>query len=199
MPEAAKAHPAGALARPASPAALLRAFSRLALQGFGGVLPVAQRELVDRLQWLTPEEFLELLSLSQVLPGPNIINLGLILGDRCFGWRGALAALAGLLLAPLGIVLLLAVAVAHWRDVPQVAGALRGMGVVAAGLVLSTAVKLAPGLCRNVLGLPAATAFVLLTGLAIGALRWPLAIVVLVLGVAAVALAWWRLGPQVPG
>ncbi len=199
MPEAAKAHPAGALARPASPAALLRAFSRLALQGFGGVLPVAQRELVDRLQWLTPEEFLELLSLSQVLPGPNIINLGLILGDRCFGWRGALAALAGLLLAPLGIVLLLAVAVAHWRDVPQVAGALRGMGVVAAGLVLSTAVKLAPGLRRNVLGLPAATAFVLLTGLAIGALRWPLAIVVLVLGVAAVALAWWRLGPQVPG
>ena len=199
MPEAAKAHPAGALARPASPAALLRAFSRLALQGFGGVLPVAQRELVDRLQWLTPEEFLELLSLSQVLPGPNIINLGLILGDRCFGWRGALAALAGLLLAPLGIVLLLAVAVAHWRDVPQVAGALRGMGVVAAGLVLSTAVKLAPGLRRNLLGLPAATAFVLLTGLAIGALRWPLAIVVLVLGVAAVALAWWRLGPQVPG
>ena len=199
MPEADRVHPAGALARPASPAALLRAFSRLALQGFGGVLPVAQRELVDRLHWLTPEEFLELLSLSQVLPGPNIINLGLILGDRCFGWRGALAALAGLLLAPLGIVLLLAVAVAHWRDVPQVAGALRGMGVVAAGLVLSTAVKLAPGLRRNLLGLPAATAFVLLTGLAIGALRWPLAIVVLVLGVAAVALAWWRLGPQVPG
>jgi chromate transporter len=196
MPEAAAGEPE-AQARPASPAALFRAFNRLALQGFGGVLPVAQRELVDRLHWLTPKQFLELLSLSQILPGPNIINLGLILGDRCFGWRGALAALGGLLLAPLGIVLLLAVAAAQWRDVPQVAGALRGMGVVAAGLVLSTAIRLAPGLGRNGLGLPTAAVFVLLTAVAIGALRWPLATVVLVLGLAAVALAWWRLEPQV--
>ena len=82
---------------PPSPAALFRAFNRLALQGFGGVLPVAQRELVDRLRWLSLEQFLALLSLSQVLPGPNIVNLGLILGDRFFGWRGGLAAMAGFL------------------------------------------------------------------------------------------------------
>lgn len=61
---------------------------------------MAQRELVDRLQWLTHQQFLELLSLSQVLPGPNIVNLGLILGDRFLGWRGGVAAMAGLLLAP---------------------------------------------------------------------------------------------------
>ena len=178
--------------RPASPAAVFWAFNRLALQGFGGVLPVAQRELVDRLHWLTPQQFLELLSLSQVLPGPNIVNLGLILGDRFFGWRGALAAAAGLLLAPTGIVLVLAVLAAHLRDVPEVSGALRGMGVVAAGLVLSTAVKLAPGLRRHVLGLPTAAALVLLTAAAIGLLRWPLVAVVLGLGVVSVALSWWR-------
>ncbi len=178
--------------RPATPMAMFSAFNRLALQGFGGVLPVAQRELVDRLHWLTPQQFLELLSLSQVLPGPNIINLGLILGDRFFGWRGAVAATAGLLLAPTGIVLLLALSAAQLRDVPQVAGALRGMGVVAAGLVLSTAIKLAPGLRRHVLGLPTAAALVLLTATAVGLLRWPLVAVVLGLGMVSVALAWWR-------
>ena len=184
--------PAPPTARPASLGALFRAFNWLALQGFGGVLPVAQRELVDRLHWLTPQQFLELLALSQVLPGPNIVNLGLILGDRFFGWRGALAATAGLLLAPTGIVLLLAVAAAQLRGVPEVDGALRGMGVVAAGLVLSTAAKLAPGLRQHVLGLPGAAALVVLTAAAIGLLRWPLAAVVLGLGVVSVALSWWR-------
>ncbi len=187
--------PEAPLARPAGPADLFRAFNRLALQGFGGVLPVAQRELVERLRWLTREQFLELLSLSQVLPGPNIINLGLILGDRAFGWRGGLAALAGLLLAPTVVVLLLAVAASHWSQVPQVAGALRGMGIVAAGLILSTAIKLAPGLGRGVLGWPLAIGFVTLTVIAIGLLRWPLPAVVLGLGVAAVALAWRRGSP----
>ena len=90
-----------AVPRPASATDLFRAFNRLALQGFGGVLPVAQRELVERLRWLTREQFLELLALAQVLPGPNIINLGLILGDRYFGLRGGLAAVAGMLLAPM--------------------------------------------------------------------------------------------------
>ena len=183
------------LSTPASPAALFWAFNRLALQGFGGVLPVAQRELVERLRWLSREQFLELLSLSQVLPGPNIVNLGLIFGDRHFGWRGGLAAVAGMLLAPMGLVLTLAMVAASLRDVPQVAGALRGMGIVAAGLILSTALKLAPGLRRSVMGWPAAALLVALTALAVGLWRWPLAAVVLGLGVMAIALAWRRSGP----
>jgi chromate transporter len=179
---------------PRSPAELFLAFNRLALQGFGGVLPVAQRELVERLRWLSREQFLQLLSLSQVLPGPNIINLGLILGDRAFGWRGALAAMAGLMLAPLAIVLALALAATHWREVPEIAAMLRGMGVVAAGLVLSTVAKLAPALRRSVLGLPVASALVVITAAAIGWLRLPLVAVVLGLGGAAVAWAWLRSG-----
>lgn len=182
-------------AGPASVSDLFWAFNRLALQGFGGVLPVAQRELVERLRWLTREQFLELLSLSQVLPGPNIINLGLILGDRHFGWRGGVAAMAGMLLAPTVLVLALALVAAQWRDVPQVAGALRGMGVVAAGLVLGTAIKLAPGLRRNVSGLPVAVLFVTLTAVAVGVLRWPLVYVVLGLGLVSMAWAWFRSAP----
>lgn len=178
---------------PPSPAALFWACNRLALQGFGGVLPVAQRELVERRQWVSRERFLELLSLSQVLPGPNIVNLLIVLGYQWFGWRGAAAAVAGILVAPLVLVLALAALAAHWRGLPMVDGALRGMGVVAAALVLSTAAKLAPGLRGNPMGMAACLAFVTLTGLAIAWLRWPLVGVVLGLGLPAAVLSWWRL------
>jgi chromate transporter len=110
---------------------------------------VAQHELVERLRWLNKEQFVELLSLSQVLPGPNVINLSLMFGDRHFGWRGALAAVAGMLAAPLVIVLALALLYAQFSSVPQVAGALRGMGAVASGLIFATAFKLAPTLKRS--------------------------------------------------
>ncbi len=185
-----------AQAQPASPAALFVAFNRLAMQGFGGVLPVAQRELVERLGWLTREQFLELLSLSQVLPGPNVINLGLIYGDRCFGWRGAVAACAGMLVLPLVVVLLLTMAALRFGDVPAIGGALRGMGVVAAGLVLATAIRLSPGLQANPLGRWAAFGFVAATVGAIALLRLPLPLVVLVLGGAGIALAAWRIGRE---
>ena len=179
--------------QPRDAAELFRVFNALALQGFGGVLPVAQRVLVEQQQWLSREQFVETLSMGQVLPGPNIINVALMIGDRFFGLRGALAALAGLLAAPLVIVLLLAALYAQLASIPAVAGALRGMGAVAAGLVVATAVKLAPTLRRNPLGPAAAAAWVLATALAIAAWRLPLVWVVLGLGLPAVLLAAWRL------
>src|SRR5262245_35640710 len=182
-----------ALHAPRSKTELFMAFSWLALQGFGGVLAVAQRELVERLRWLGKEQFVELLSLSQVLPGPNIINLALMLGDRYFGWRGAVAAVGGLLAVPLVIVLTLAALYAHFGSIAPVAGALRGMGAVAAGLVLATACKLAPMLRRSPMGLWPCVAIVAASALALGWLRWPLVWVVLVLGVLGYAWAWVRL------
>ncbi len=180
------------LARPPSQRAMFMAFTRLALQGFGGVLPVAQRELCERQRWLSREQFLEMLSVAQVLPGPNIVNLALMIGDRFFGWRGALNALAGILLAPLVVVLVLAVLAQRLQDVPAVTGALRGMGVVASGLILSTAWRLGSGLRRSPMGLPACIALGAATLVAIGFLRWPLAGVVLGLGAAGMAWAWRR-------
>lgn len=184
-----------ALAWPASPGVLFTAFTVLALKGFGGVLPVAQRTLVDDKRWMSHEQFLELLSISQVLPGPNIVNMALIFGDRCHGWRGAMAAMAGLMLVPLVLVLTLAALAQGLRGHPLMADALRGMGVVAAGLVLSTAVRLAGALHKSRLGLPACVLLVLATAIAVGLWRWPLAGVVLVLGAVATALAWRRVGP----
>ena len=182
-----------ALRRPADCTELFRAFNRLALQGFGGVLPVAHRELVERQRWLSPQQFVELLTLGQVLPGPNIINMASVIGDRFFGWRGALAACAGLLLVPLFIVLGLAIAYQQQAAHPAVAGALRGMGAVAAGLIVATGWKLAGTLRSNPLGLPACVAIGLGTLALVGGLRWPMVWVVLGLGGLGMALAWWRI------
>ena len=181
--------------QPRSPGELLRVFSALALQGFGGVLPIAQRELVERRQWLTQEQFVETLSIGQVLPGPNIVNMALMIGDRFFGWRGAFAALAGLLALPLLIVMTLAVLYARFAAEPLVAGALHGMGAVAAGLIVAMALKLVPTLARNPLGRVPCTLALVGTLAVVGGLRWPMAYAVLGIGGAAVAAAWWRLGP----
>ena len=85
--------------RPASLADLFFSFTWLALQGFGGVLAVVQREIVERKRWLTPEEFVEDWAVAQIMPGPNVMNLSMMIGSRYFGLRGALAALAGMLLS----------------------------------------------------------------------------------------------------
>jgi chromate transporter len=182
------------LRRPATTGELFRAFTSLALQGFGGVLPVAQRVLVERQRWLSRDDFLEMLSLAQVLPGPNIINLALMIGSRFFGWRGALAALGGILLAPLVVVLALAIVAQRLHDVPAVTGALHGMGIVASGLILATAVRLGGSLRNSPLGLGWCALFLVLSVLGVAWLRWPLAWVVLGLGVPGAALAWWKLG-----
>ncbi len=183
------------MTRPRSPGELFRVFNRLALQGFGGVLPVAQRTLVEREQWLTREQFVEWLSVAQVLPGPNIINMALMIGDNFFGWRGVLASLGGLLLAPLLVVLLAAALYGRFATLPLVAGALRGMGAVAAGLIFSTGLKLLPALRRNVLGAAAAFGLAGVMFLGIALLRLPLIAMLAGLGIVSCAVAWLRLEP----
>lgn len=171
---------------PASLRELFFAFTGLALRGFGGVLPWAHRVLVEERHWLTREDFVELLALSQLLPGPNVVNLSVMVGDRWFGWRGAVVALAGMMLAPAALVLLLAVAYTAFVDLPQLRGALRGMGAVAAGLVIATGLKLAvPLRGRPVAMLLASVAFA-----CVGLARWPLPWVLAVLAPVAIALAW---------
>ena len=180
-------------AHPHSPLALFIAFTLLALQGFGGVLAVAQRELVDRRGWLTRLEFVELYAVAQLLPGPNVVNLSLMIGDRYFGLRGALAAISGMLLAPLLVVLALAASYQQLAQYPAVAGALRGMGAVAAGLILAMALKMLATLRGNVLGAALCTLLGLSTLTAIAVLRVPLAWVVIGLGLGGWGLARWRI------
>lgn len=182
---------------PSSKTDLFVSFSLLALQGFGGVLAVVQRELVEKKKWLTLDEFVEDWAVAQILPGPNVVNLSLMIGDRYFGMRGALAALAGMLTFPLLIVIALAALFAGIADMPQVQGALRGMGAVAAGLITATGLKLIAALKGNPMGTLVCWSFAAITFVAIGLLRLPLAWVLLLVGGAACAWTFRQLG-QLP-
>lgn len=183
------------LVQPESPRALFIAFTLLALQGFGGVLAVAQRVLCDERRWLSRDQFVEILSIAQVLPGPNVCNVALMVGDRFFGWRGAFAALGGMIAVPLLIVLVATAAYARFAFDPAVAGALKGMGAVAAGLIAGTALKLAGALRANPMGVRVSAGLALLSFSGVALLRWPLVWVLLALGCVACGFAWQRL-PQ---
>ncbi|MGH6627547.1 MAG: chromate transporter [Burkholderiaceae bacterium] len=179
--------------RPRSLSDLFVSFTLLALQGFGGVLAVVQREIVEKKRWMTREEFVEDWAVAQIMPGPNVVNLSLMIGDRYFGLRGALAALAGMLVVPLVVMLLVALLYAHIADHPAVAGALRGMAAVAAGLIAATGFKLFGALRKHPLGLPLCIALAALCFVAIALLRWPLAYVLLVLGGLACLLTYRKI------
>ena len=180
------------LARPSSERELFVAFTMLALQGFGGVLAVAQRVLCEQKRWLTREQFVEILAFGQVLPGPNVCNVALMVGDRFFGWRGAFAALAGMMSVPLVIVLAITVAYSQYASNPVVAGALKGMGAVAAGLFVGTALKLMSALRASPMGIPVCAVLLASAFVSVAILRWPLVWVLLGLGTVACLLAWRR-------
>ena len=181
--------------RPESLTDLFVSFTLLTLQGFGGVMAIVQRELVEKKRWLSAEEFIEDWAVAQVMPGPNVINLSLIIGGRYFGLKGAMAAMAGMLAAPLLAVLTLALIYAQFASRPEVAGALRGMGAVAAGLIGASALKLTKALKTNVLGWRWCTAFGLISLVAIAALRVPLVYVIFGLGGLACTLSYRKLQP----
>jgi chromate transporter len=169
---------------------LFFSFSWIALQGFGGVMAIVQRELVEKRQWLTAAEFLEDWAVAQVLPGPNVCNLAVLMGDRCFGSRGALAAAAGLMLFPSIVVLALAAFLFNMLDVPLVQGMLRGMGAVSAGLIAGTALKLTSGLRGHAFGVAGCVALSGLTLAGAAVLHVPLVWLLLGLGVSGTLLAW---------
>jgi chromate transporter len=179
-----------------TPWVLFVAFSRMALSGFGGVMPFAYRALVERLGWVSPAEFAELLAMGQVLPGPTICNVSVLVGWRKAGLAGAAAALGGMMIGPFCITLSLGIAYAHYGDQPHVHEALSGMAAVAAGLIMATAVKLGQplfltkGPTRTQLLLRALFALGAFAG--VGLFRWPLIAVVAVLAPVSVAIAWWR-------
>jgi chromate transporter len=125
------------------PAALFAGFLTIGLCGFGGVLPWARRVIVEQRGWLAPAEFTDLLALCQFLPGPNVVNMSIALGARFAGWRGSVAAVTGILAAPMAIVIGLGVLYGRYGALPWVANGFGGLAAAASGLVLATAVKIA--------------------------------------------------------
>ena len=192
---AAGTDPAAPRPQPRDCADLFWSFTWLALQGFGGVLAVVQRELVEKKRWMTNDEFVEDWAVAQILPGPNVVNLSIMIGERYFGWRGAVAALAGMLTFPLILVLAVAVVYAQFASQPAVAGALRGMGAVAAGLIAGMGLKLSSTLRKHPLGLAVCVGLVALTVIAMAVLRWPLFWTLPSVGLLACVLTWRKIAP----
>ena len=147
---------------------LFAGFFAVGLSGFGGVLPQAHSMLVQRRRWLSEADFAEQLGLCQVLPGPNIVNMAVSVGARFHGAAGALLAVAGLLLAPMAIVLLLGSLYGRYRQLPLVEHVMHGLAAAAAGLLLAMALRLLPRLERR---------------------GWSALVVLLTFS----AIAWWRL------
>jgi chromate transporter len=184
--------------RPSSLFDLFISFTILALQGFGGVLAVVQREMVERKRWLTQEEFIEDWAVAQIMPGPNVVNLALMIGDRYFGLRGAMTALAGMLTLPLVVVLGLALLHAHYASHPGVAGALRGMAAVSAGMIAATGLKLASALRKHPLPMWVTGLIAVLCVGCVVVLHLPLAYTLLILGSVAVTLTYRKMKGRQP-
>ncbi|MCK0196925.1 chromate transporter [Ancylobacter sp. 6x-1] len=191
----ATAEPTAPLSPDARPAPSLRdlfvGFLSVAVVAFGGVLPIARRAVVERYQWVSPEEFVELVGLAQFLPGPNIVNLAVVIGGRFRGPVGALVAVLGLTLVPMAIVITLGALFTRYADVAILRDVLAGLAAAAAGLVLAMAGRMAETIWRRPTVHAAAVAFAAYG--AVAGLGLPLVPVMLTIAPVSVALAWWQI------
>jgi chromate transporter len=167
-----------------SVSAIFTGFFMIGVRGFGGVLPWARRAMVEERKWLTAAEFNEVLGLCQFLPGGNIINVSVAVGSRFQGARGAIAALLGLMLAPVAIVIGLGAVYDQFAEQPVVRRAFAGLAAAASAFVLTASIKIAAPLRGRLL----AMAVAVLTFLAIAIVRVPLPLAMPVLAVASILL-----------
>lgn len=148
----------------------------LGVTGFGGVLPLMHRALVEKKRWLSEQRFAELLGLCQFLPGGNAVNLCVATGVEFHGIKGGFIALVGLLTAPLLVIVCLGNIWLLWHDNPLVASVFAGISAAAAGLIIATGLKILRSMPR------ALTSWLILGGIivAIALFRLPLLPVLLV-------------------
>lgn len=158
-------------------AALFTGFLGVGLMGFGGVLPLARRMIVEEKRWFGAAEFTERLALCQFLPGGNVINLAVAVGLEFRGWIGAVVALLGLTAAPTTLAVTLGALYARNAHDLRVQHLVAGLAAAAAGLLVATALKMLIPLRRE----PRALAIILAAFAAIALLRLPLLPVMLAL------------------
>lgn len=166
--------------------ALLFGFFKIGISGFGGVLPYARHTIVEEKKWLDDRGFTEILSVGQLLPGPNIVNVAVMLGTRFHGWRGAVAAFVGLMLPPFLVFVALAAVYTQIVQVPWIKKAFIGVAAVAAGQILSVGVRLGRAMPQRAWGIGLCAAGFI----GVLVLHLPLPWVVLMLAPLGVFFAW---------
>jgi chromate transporter len=165
-------------------------FGRIGLTSFGGGLSGwLLREFVQDRAWLTEEEFLNGLAISQALPGVNVKNMAIWIGYRLAGSGGAIASVAGIIVPPAIVIVLIAMALAQLQRFSVTHLALEGAAAASIGLSLSMGIVTARRVPRAALPLSVMTATFVMVGL----LRWPLVWVLVSLGCASVCAEYLRL------
>jgi chromate transporter len=109
----------------------------------GGAVAYLRASLVTKNKWLDDEQFMELFSISQSLPGLNTTNMAILAGDRMRGWLGALAAVLGIILPGATIMTLAGIVYGMHGDRPLVTAGLKGVAAAATGMLLATFIQLA--------------------------------------------------------
>jgi len=172
---------------PPSRRQLLTGFGKLSVVSVGGGTAAWARELfVVRDRWMTDDAFLEARALSQILPGPNMINFSIYVGSHYHGAPGAALAFVGLTAIPIVFVMTLGLLYMHSGVVPSAAAVLSGLAAAAVGSSFGTA--FASG--RKHFREPVFTALVAGVFICVGVLRWSMLKVTL--AVAAISLFVYR-------
>ena len=125
--------------------ALFGVFFKIGLFTFGGgyaMLPLLEREVVERRRWATHDAMTDFFALAQAIPGVIAVNTAMLIGQRLRGWRGAVVAALGTVTAPFFVILLLAGIFDRLGDNPWVARFITGLRPAVAGLLLGTALRL---------------------------------------------------------
>jgi chromate transporter len=162
---------------------------QVALSAFGGGLSAwSQRIVVEQRGWFSNEEFLTGLTVARLFPGPNQINMAVYIGTTFHGISGALVALAGMLLVPFSLLMLLGVAYFSFHTLPAVDRVLAGVVAAAAGMALSMGFKILDQYWKDPVALVLAAA----TFVAMEFFHVRLVPVVLIAGPLAMAWYWPR-------
>ncbi|HJT08220.1 MAG TPA: chromate transporter [Stellaceae bacterium] len=179
-------------AEPPAPArvsllAVLGVFAKIGLMSFGGALSGwMHREIVVRRRWMDEADFLSGLALGQIMPGANVANLSLYIGQRLRGGIGAVVALVGMLLPPMIVVVVLGVLYGRVAGILWLHRFIDGVAAAAIGLTILVGIRASRRVERRLGPLT----ILLLLFLTVGVLRWPMVPVVICVTPASVALAW---------
>ncbi len=112
------------------------------LGGGYAMLPLIQREVVDRKGWINEEEFLNMIALAQAAPGLIAVNSAIFIGWRVGGWRGVAGAVLGAVLPSFLIILAIAIVFTDWKELPAVEAAFKGIRPAVVALIAAPIFKM---------------------------------------------------------
>jgi chromate transporter len=167
-------------------------FNHIALASFGGGLSAWSREvLVVEKEWMGEAEFLSAMTMCRILPGANQVNMAVFAGSKMRGLPGALAAVFGLCLMPVVLIMVAGFFYFRFKEIPAVKGVLHGASAAAVALTLAMVIQTGKKCLTGLIPVALFAAAFVLNGI----LRWPLPAVLAILAPVSLIWAWPRERP----